>query len=132
MSWDPAWKRLVESLRAQKVESVYLDRLESRLGDLAAARRAGYGGLEQEIVEEMAFALGRAEDKVNAALLELELAGRALDAAAPADRDRLRAAYNERRAAAATARWELVIHRESLGFVRNDELEGYYPIPPAR
>ncbi len=129
---EPAWKSLVESLRASRVESTYLDRLEARLGDL---RQAGLQrtSLAQEILEEMAYALGRAEDKVNLALLELELASRALDDADDQARVRRRDEYNQQREVAVRARWELEIHREAIGFRRNSALlERYYPIPPRR
>ena len=113
----PAWKSLVESLRARKVESPYLDRLEARLGaDLHGAAIGGQS-LERELLEEMAHALSHAEDKVNVALLELEVAGREHDGAADKTaRERARRAYNEKREVAVHARWELMIHREALGF----------------
>jgi hypothetical protein len=107
-------------------ESPYLDRLRCRM-DLTGSRES----LEKEIVREMAAALGRAEDKINAALLRLELAGRALAAACDvAARRRCALAFNTERDRALKARWELVIQREAIGLHRNEILERLYPIPP--
>lgn len=123
---DRPWRSLVAELTDAGHESPYLDRLRRRL-DVSQGRDS----LETEIIREMAAALGRAEDKVNAALLELELAGRALATAVAGERRRCAASFNARRATALRARWELLIHREALGMRRNDVLEQLYPIPPA-
>jgi hypothetical protein len=122
---EAPWRTLVRTLCDAGYESPYLDRLRSRL-DVAEAQRT----LEAEIVREMAAALGRAEDKVNAALLRLELAGEALAAARSLDDRRAGVReWNARRDDALRARWELVIQRESVGLVRNDVLDSLYPIP---
>ena len=124
---EPTWRSLVRQLTDAGYESPYLDRLRGRV-DASQAQHS----LEQEIIREMAAALGRAEDKVNAALLRLELAGRALAEAVDRDARRERAlAFNAERARALHARWELTIQRESVGLRRNDVLERLYPIPPA-
>jgi hypothetical protein len=121
-------KRLVAGLKERGYESVYLDRLQQRL-DVEAAHEV----LEQEIVAEMAAALGRSAAKVDLALLQLEVAGRELEAAEDADeRARLVVRFNVLRAAALRARHELAIHREAVGFRRNHELERLYPIPSPR
>ena len=65
---EPPWKRLVEELKDEGYESIYLDRLRANL-DVEAQ----HGILEKEIVQEMAYALGRSAAKVDYALLELEL-----------------------------------------------------------
>ena len=120
------WQTLVRELRDAGFESPYLDRLRAR-HDVAAAQEA----LEKEIVREMAQALGRAGEKVDVALLRLELAGRELAAARDdAERARLVAAFNARREDALTARHELRIHREAVGIRRNEMLDREYPIPP--
>jgi hypothetical protein len=125
---DARIKRLVAGLKERGYESVYLDRLEQRL-DVEAAHEV----LEQEIVAEMAAALGRSAAKVDLALLHLELADRELEAAEDADeRARLVARFNVLRAEALRARHELAIHREAVGFRRNHELERVYPIPRPR
>lgn len=120
------WQALVRELKDAGYESPYLDRLRARY-DVAAAQEE----LEKEIMREMAAALGRSGEKVDVALLRLELAGRALAAARDDDeRTRLVAAFNARRDEALKARHELRIHREAVGIRRNDTLDTEYPIPP--
>lgn len=72
-------------------------------------------GVEQEIVGEMAAALGRAGSKLEEAIARVHAAG-------PAERPSLRRAVLR-------ARWELEVHRESLGIRRHDDLDHLYPIP---
>jgi len=121
------WQTLVRQLTDAGYESPYLDRLRARV-DPAQAQDT----LEQEIIREMASALGRAEDKLNAALLRLELAGRALAAAVDTgERRRCAVAFNAERTRALRARWELVIQREAVGLLRNDVVDQFYPIPRA-
>jgi hypothetical protein len=120
------WQSLVRELRDSGIESPYLDRLRAR-HDVAAAQEE----LEKEIIHEMAQALGRAGEKVDVALLRLDLAGKALAAATDdGERARLAAAFNALRDAALTARHELRIHREAVGIRQNDALDREYPIPP--
>ena len=120
------WQSLVRELRDNGHESPYLDRLRARY-DVAVAQEE----LEREIIHEMAAALGRSGEKVDVALLRLELAGRALAAATDAhERERLVVAFNARRDEALKARQELRIHREAVGIRRNDALDREYPIPP--
>jgi uncharacterized protein YdiU (UPF0061 family) len=125
---DPPWKKLVLELKDVGYESPYLDRLRARL-DVAQTQES----LEKEIVQEMAQALGRTEEKLNLALLRLELAARHADEA-PNDAQRtLRAKqFNDLRSNALRARHELLIHREAIGIRRNQILETLYPIPPRR
>ena len=127
MAREPSWRSLVRELTDDGHESVYLDRLRERL-DVAQAQVS----LEKEIIAEMASALGRAEEKVNVALLRLEIAGRELADADPSELDRCAAAYDSRHDEATIARWELVIHREAVGIWRNELIEQLYPIPPRR
>ena len=125
---EAPWTKLVRELKDTGYESPYLDRLRARLDPAEAISQ-----LETEIVQEMAQALGRTEDKLNYALLRLELAGRALDAAADEGEraERVRD-FDARRAEALEARRNLVIHREAIGIRRNKVLEEIYPIPPRR
>ncbi len=126
---EKPWQRLARELRAEGFESPYLDRLEERV-DVASAQER----LEKEIVREMACALGRAEEKVLVALLEVEVAARDLERAGDDEvaRSRARDRFNERRDAAWQARHELLIHREAIGIRRNHLLETLYPVPPRR
>ncbi|WP_437632212.1 hypothetical protein [Sorangium sp. So ce854] len=129
---EPTWKKLVDQLKGEGHKSPYLDRLRQRLP------ASGPSDLAGEILREMASALGRSEDKIDGALLELELQGKALDelarsrAADPGERAARVAAFNRQRDAAKQALWELRVHREALGFRRNDDLAELYPIPPKR
>lgn len=123
---EPPWTSLVKSLTDAGHESPYLDRLRARLDPGRAHLE-----LEMEIRAEIASALGRAEDKVNAALLRLELAARRLAAEPPGApaRWRLVADFNALREEALHARWELLVHREAVGFRRNAILHELYPVP---
>lgn len=126
-----AWKRLVLELTDEGFESPYLDRLRARLNVEQSHRE-----LEKEILQEMAAALGRAEDKLNLALLRLQLIERELESLPPRGagvdlRERVEG-YNAQREVASRCLWELTIHREALGFRRNEILERLYPIPPRR
>jgi hypothetical protein len=121
-----AWKSLVRKLKADGFESKYLDRLAERIPGLRERH-----GIEQEIMAEMAYALGQACNKVNFELLELDVLAAEIDAEPNTERRaRLVDAFNRKRFNARRARWELKVHREALGFLRNDELEDIYPIPP--
>ena len=116
---------LVQSLTSAGYESPYLERLRRRLGPEQA-----YQDLRTEIVRETAAALGRSAEKVDVALLRLELARDAVAAAANA-RERRSAVqrFNRVREEALAARHELLIHREAAGFRRHQELEKLYPVP---
>lgn len=121
---DPPWKRLVEELKDQGYESIYLDRLRASL-DVEQQHAI----LEKEIVQEMAYALGRSAAKVDHALLELELLERELKRCdSPVAREVLRQAIDVKREEALARRRDLLIHREALGIRRNDVLEKLYPI----
>ena len=126
MAWEPPWKSLVEDLKDQGFESPYLDRLHERVHAYLDRQ-----SLEREILEEMAYALGRAEDKVNLALLELDVLAAELDAAHAPPPERVRA-FNDKRAEAQAALRDLLIHREALGFRRHGLVHDLYPIPRPR
>jgi hypothetical protein len=125
---QPPWKGLVRALQDRGYESPYLDRLRRRLDPEQAQAT-----LEQEIVQEIAAALGRAAAKLDHALLRLELAGKDLDAATDdAERAECAARFEELRGQALQARHELLIHREAVGIRRNEILDALYPIPRRR
>lgn len=121
---EPAWKSLVDQLIDEGHESEYLDRLRSRY-DVGAQRES----LEREILQEMASALARAEDKVNVALLWLEVLGKRCDEAPDAKNVE---AFNAQREVALKVRRDLAIHREALRFPRDPRFDSRYPIPPRR
>ena len=125
---DAPWSKLVRELKDTGYESPYLDRLRARLDPATEVER-----LEAEIVQEMAHALGRTENKLNYALLRLELASRAIDTAPdPLERYERVREFNALRSEALDARRNLQIHREAIGIRRNKVLDELYPIPPRR
>lgn len=124
---EAPWTKLVRELKDTGYESPYLDRLRARLDPSEAVAR-----LEAEIVQEMAQALGRTGDRLNYALLRLELAARAIDEADEGARAERIRAFNALRVEALDARRNLLIHREAIGIRRNKLLDELYPIPPKR
>lgn len=122
------WATLVAELTDRGYRSPYLDRLRERL-DVEQAQAT----LEREIVAEIAAALGRTAAKLDYALLRLELAGRALEAAGDAaERRACLGRFDALRREALQARHELLIHREAVGIRRNELLDTVYPIPGRR
>jgi hypothetical protein len=122
---QPPWKQLVEELKDQGYESIYLDRLRACL-DVEQQQAI----LEKEIIQEMAYALGQSAAKVDHALLELELLERALETELDSERfGEVASEHEAKRQEALRRRRDLLIHREALGIRRNDCLEQMYPVP---
>jgi hypothetical protein len=96
-------------------------------------RREGFERLEQEIVKEKAAALGRAGERLEAALAEAQALGLALDAEAEPGRRaaRLRE-YEAARQRAASARTMLLIQREAIGLRHHRVVDQQFPEPPRR
>lgn len=105
-------------------KSVYLERLRARY-DVRLPNET----IEKELMREMAGALARAEDKVNLALLKLELLAERCDERG--DRASVEA-FNAQRRHALKVRRDLLIHRDALRFPRDPRFEQRYPIPPPR
>lgn len=127
MGWEPPWKSLVDQLEAEEFDSPYLDRLRERYESVTSRHT-----LERELIEEMAYALGRAEDKVNVALLRLDVLDRErAQATEPAERAELAQRFNAQRREAQRSIRDLMIHREALGLRRHEALSNLYPVPPA-
>jgi len=118
------WKKLAAELIENGIESKYLSRVQARV-----TPEERLESLEQEIAQEMAGALGRSEDRVNLALAELELLAVRHQRAAPRERGALARAFNAQRSVAESKLRELLIHREAVGFRRNQILSELYPIP---
>jgi hypothetical protein len=122
---DGRWKQLVRDLDARGYSSEVHERLRRRL-DVEQAHE----DLEREIRHEIACALGRSAEKVDVALLHLELARVEVETAASrAGRLAAVRAFNAARDAAWRARYELIVHREAVGFRHNEAVERLYPIP---
>jgi hypothetical protein len=93
-------------------------------------RGEGFGRVEKEIQAEKAAALGRAGERLEAALTEL----RALEASMGGVPDeRMRAAYRAARERARTARLHLLIQREAVGLRSHRVVDQQFPepVPPA-
>jgi hypothetical protein len=123
-------KRLAADLVAQGIESKYLARVLAKV-----APDESMDALQAEIAREIAQALGRSEDHVNVALAELELHRaryeRAVREGAPtSERQGYADAFNSQRVVAQSKLRHLLIHREAIGFRRNQMLNDLYPIPP--
>ena len=96
-------------------------------------RREGFERLEKEILGEKAAALGRAGEKLEAALAVTTELGQALDRETdPARRVALLAEYDSARRLAATARTMLLIQREAIGLRHHRTVDQQFPEPPRR
>jgi hypothetical protein len=88
--------------------------------------------IQAEIAGEKAAALGRAGERLEAALREVTAyAQRIREAPDAAARARLGAAYEEARARAVEARVALLVQREALGLRRHAVVEQQFPEPPS-
>lgn len=130
MAAPPSAKRLAADLIAQGIESKYLARVLEKVGGEDSLDQ-----IEREFVREIATALGRSEDHVNLALAELELHRARYDravreGASAAERQGYADAFNAQRLVAQRKLRDLLIHREAIGFRRNNILNDLYPIPP--
>jgi hypothetical protein len=96
-------------------------------------RGEGLERIEEEIVKEKAAVLGRAGERLEAALAASAALGRALDAETdPARRAALLADYAEARRRAIHARTLLLIQREAVGLRHHRDVDRQYPEPPPR
>jgi hypothetical protein len=103
----------------------------SRLRHLSDTVRAGQelSPLEKEMASEMAATLGRAGERVEAALSRIA----ELEREADGFRDPARVqAYNRAIDQAELRIWELVVQREALGFRRHETIPRVYPVPRRR
>lgn len=106
----PAWHRLAEQLRDEGCDSIYLDRLRSTY------RKSER--LEDELAEEMARALSNTSAKVSYEFARLDmLLQKGEDC-------------REQRERCKKARYELIVHRQALGFKTNNhaEVEKHFPL----
>jgi len=131
---EPPWKRLLVELRSSDYKSPHLERLRARFPSPGAS-------LAHDLLQEMASALGRSEAKVEAALVRLDLQARSIEALLAAEQrggewrielNHAIAAFNREREVALHSRWELLVHREALGFRQNEDLPSLYPVPVRR
>jgi hypothetical protein len=89
--------------------------------------------IKEEIVREKAAALGRAGERLEAALGEVSALARAWrEAVEPAQRDRLSRDYDVAWRAADAARLALLIQREAVGLRDQRVVDQQFPRPPRR
>ncbi len=129
---DSTWRPMIEALQQKGFRSTFLERLQRKL-QIAT----GQSSLEHEMLQEMASSLGRAEDRINVALLRCEVLAREIDEAEakaprPPDYPALVEAFNAQREEALLRREHLLIQREAIGLRQNQQLETLYPVPPKR
>ena len=89
--------------------------------------------INAEIAQEKAAALGRAGERLEAALAHVGALGRQLDAGPdPADHERLLGEYESARLRAVHARLALMIQREAIGLRHHRIVDQQFPEPPRR
>lgn len=86
--------------------------------------------VEREILAEKAATLGRAGERLEAALAEAAALRARLQSADPAARGALREQYARARARALDARRMLLIQREAIGLRSHRVVDQRYPEPP--
>jgi hypothetical protein len=96
-------------------------------------RREGFERLEREIVREKAAALGRAGERLESALADVEALGQALDVETDTQyRGALLQRYEQARQRARLARTMLLIQREAIGLRSHRDVDRQFPEPPRR
>ena len=89
--------------------------------------------INAELAQEKAASLGRAGERLEAALAQVADIGRRLDAAASLEeQERLLAEYESARLRAVHARAALLIQREALGLRHHRIVDQQFPEPPKR
>ena len=99
---------------------------------MSVMKRSGEGvrRVEDEIRAEKAATLGRAGERLEAALAALHDVARALDGTSDEGRrGELRAAYRSARERARTARLHLLIQREAVGLRNHRVVDQQFPEP---
>jgi hypothetical protein len=86
--------------------------------------------IQAEIAGEKAATLGRAGERLEAALLEVTAWARRVHEASDVDRAALAMAYEQARQRALEARLTLLIQREALGLRRHAVVDQQFPEPP--
>jgi hypothetical protein len=96
-------------------------------------RGEGLEKVEREIVQEKAATLGRAGERLEAALAVARALGEALDdEREPGRRAVLLREYEAARRQAASARLMLLIQREAVGLRHHRDVDRLFPEPPRR
>jgi len=96
-------------------------------------RQETFKKIEEEIAREKAATLGRAGERLEAALADVAALGAAIDRATdPGRRAALLVEYEAARRQAASARHSLVIQREAIGLRHHRDVDRLFPEPPVR
>lgn len=95
-------------------------------------RAEAYQRVESEIRREKAAALGRAGERLEAALQEAWALLARLERTPAGERADLLAAYRQARERAAHARLVLIIQREAVGLRHHRIVDQLFPEPPRR
>jgi hypothetical protein len=119
---------LAAQLIAHGVQSQFIARIDAQI-----SLEERLEGLQVEHQQEMAGALGKSDMRVNMALAELELCGARYqrahrEGASFEELAKLADKFNQQRLVADRRLRELLIHREAVGFRRNQILDELYPI----
>mmetsp|Transcript_9797 Transcript_9797/g.12866 ORF Transcript_9797/g.12866 Transcript_9797/m.12866 type:complete len:233 (-) Transcript_9797:71-769(-) len=140
----PSWKRLAEQIKDgdEVTDSIYMARLRSN-HDV----RDHVEKIEEEILEEMASALGRTGDKCNYHFYLLEKQGQICDQTFETAKSKTKkdknsynlvlsevAEFNRLLKLAEQVRREVIIHRQAIGFQTGNYLaiERAWPLPSRR
>jgi len=95
--------------------------------------REAHRRIQAEIAQEKAATLGRAGERLEAALEVVARLGRRLDVTRDAEaRARLLGEDEDARARALHARLALLIQREAIGLRQHRSVDATYPAPPRR
>lgn len=103
-----------------------------RFTQLRGGPEGMHRSVQAELQKERAQSYSRAVEKVRTAYRTVEEASAALDASPPWERAARLARYDEDRTKAMRARWELLVHREALGLINQEDIDKEWPIPPRR
>lgn len=119
---------------AREVASQTLDTSQYPQLSGLAALRGDFRALQRELVEEAARSMGSSARRLEASLEALHRLDAELSQVAPGDarRTELVRRFNAQREDALLRLHYVRIQREALGFVRHEELEAHYPVPPAK
>ena len=124
------WERSAKMVKNTDVTNPYLERVRSEVVDPALQLKT----IEDELCGAIGKALGRQSEKIVFAIREmqkeLDLYERLKDEGQLKKANGAAARYNEARSRAIQARWELLVHRQAVGFTVDNHsvVHGTFPI----
>jgi len=114
----------IQNKKNKGEQSIYLDRI---IQNLSKYRVEANKSLQQEILEEIAYSLRKAEINLNLALYECEKIYQ--EYLITNNNDDIVKKYEEARKKALNEKWKYMVQRESLGLIWTEDLEKMYPNP---